>query len=106
MLTGCVCPGKMALEAGARRSRLEGGPLSACLWGDFKEKHVIGFFLGFIFTQPLSEKVLVELSTKDICKKVKTIEKEKQDQGTIPSEAQGCSPNPTGKDFSLSLPLG
>lgn len=28
---------------------------SAWVWGDFKEK-CVGFFLGFIFTQPLSKK--------------------------------------------------
>lgn len=48
--------------------------------------------------------MLVELSTKDICKKVKILEKEKQDQGTIPSEAEGWSPNPTGKDSAYPCP--
>lgn len=101
MLTGCLprkdSSGSQSCEKQA------GGRASAWVWGDFKEKHV-GFFLGFIFTQPRSEKVLVELSTKDICRKVKILEKEKQDQGTIPSEAEGWSPNPTGRAQLIPAP--
>lgn len=79
---------------------------SAWVWGDFKEK-CVGFFLAFIFTQPLSKKgVSGELSTKDICKKVRMLEKEKKKQGTIPSEAEAGAQAPRGTLLLLAAVSG
>lgn len=52
---GAACPGKMNLGAGVQEAVWKDA--SIWVWGDFKEES-FDFFLGFIYAQPLSKKLL------------------------------------------------
>lgn len=107
VLTGCK-PGK---DGSGSRSCEEqaGGRASARVWGDFKEKRVCFFSLD-LFLLSLSLSLSLKrcwwcFQQKDICKKVKILEKEKQDQGTVP-RSRRLQSKPHREGFSLSRPLG
>lgn len=74
-----------AREAGWREA-------SAWVWGDFKEK-CVGFFLGFIFTQPLSKKgVSGALNKGHTQKKVRRWKKRSRSRDSSISSSWSPSP--------------